>query len=107
MSNTARGCKSKIKQRVTCDSSYVVYLVTCKECKIQFVGKSRAVFKKKHSNIKREIEKNQGEFGCHYGANGNGCGYQNYSVLIIEQVQEGDDKRLANRELYWKYLLRC
>ena len=65
------------------------------------------MFKKKHSNIKREIEKNQGELGRHYGANENGRGYQNYSVLIIEQFQEGDDKRLANRELYWKYLLRC
>ena len=61
------------------------------------------MFKKKHFNIKREIEKNQGELGRHYGANENGHGDQNYSVLITEQVQEGDDKRLVKRELYWKY----
>ena len=84
-----------------------MYLATCKECKSQYVGKSKAVLKKRHSNIKSEVQKNQGELGQHYGANGNGCEYQNLSVMIIEQVQEGDDRMLANRELYWKYQLRC
>jgi hypothetical protein len=69
---TGRGYK--IRQWVACDSLYVVYLANCKQCKSQYGGKSKAVFKKRHSNIKRE--------------------------------REGNDKRLANSQLYWKYQLR-
>ena len=55
----------------------------------------------------QEIKKNTGGLGHHYGNNGKGCGYQNFEVMIIEQVQEGDTKRLADRELYWQNQLRC
>ena len=103
--NTGRGYK--IQQRVTCDSSFVVYLATCRQCKGQYVGKSTTAFKKRHSNHKREIKNNIGGLGHHYGANGRGCGYQNFEVMIIEQVHVGDSKRLADRELYWQNQLRC
>ena len=39
------------------DSSWLIYLATCKKCRGQYVGKSQTVFKKRHSNHKREINK--------------------------------------------------
>ena len=42
----------QIKQRMTCESSYVLYLATCKKCKGQYVGKSQTAFKTRHSNQK-------------------------------------------------------
>ena len=42
--------------------------------------------------------------GHHYG--GSGCGYQNVSIQIIEQVELGDDKALEKQEIYWQNQLR-
>ena len=41
----------------------------------------------------------------HYG--GNGCGYANVSVQIIDQVDEGDNIGLAEKEVYSKTNFRC
>ena len=105
--STNTGKCYKIQQRVTCTSSYVIYLGTCKKCKGQYVGKSTTIFKKRHSNHKMEIKKNIGGLGHHYGNNGKGCGYENLEIMIIEQVKEGDSKHLADRELFWQNQLRC
>ena len=48
-SSTNTGKKYKIKQNLTCDSDWLIYLVTCKRCKGQYVGKSKTVFKKRHT----------------------------------------------------------
>ena len=35
-----------------------------------------------------------------------GCGYKNFSVIIIEEVEEKTLKNLAERELFWQHQLR-
>ena len=95
----------RIKQKVNCDSSFVVYLGTCGKCGGQYVGKSQTPFKVRHSNHKQEIKKKVGGLGQHYG--GEGCGYQNLSIQIIEQVKIGDTKALEEQEIYWQNQLRC
>ena len=94
-----------IRQKLTCDSSYVIYLATCKKCGGQYVGKSTTVFKKRHSNHKMEVKKSIGGLGHHYG--GQGCGYENLSIQIIEGVEQGNQKALCNREIFWQNQLRC
>ena len=70
-----------------------VYLSTCKKCGGQYVGKSKTKFKLRHSNHKQEIKNQMGGLGNHYGGN-SGCGYDNFSVIIIEQVKfKGEVKR--------------
>ena len=78
----------KIKQKVTCDSDWVIYLGTCTKCEGQYVGKSQTSFKRRHSNHKQEVKKKVGGLGHHYGGRG-GCGYQKCSVQIIEQLNSG------------------
>ena len=102
--NTLR--KYPIKKKLNCDSSYVIYLATCKKCGGQYVGKSTTPFKKRHSNHKQEIKKEYGGLGHHYGGTG-GCGYANFAVQIIDQVEEGDKKALADKEVFWQNQLRC
>ena len=34
-------------------------------------------------------------------------GYANFSVQIIDQVEEGDKKALADKEVFWQNQLRC
>ena len=94
-----------IRKKLNCDSSYLIYLATCKQCRGQYVGKSQTPFKKRHSNHKQEIRKKIGGLGHHYG--GNGCGYENFSVQLIDQVEEGDRVALAEKEVYWQNQLRC
>ena len=101
--NTKR--KYPIRQKLNCDSSYVIYLGTCKKCGGQYVGKSQTPFKKRHSNHKQEVRKSIGGLGHHYG--GDGCGYESISIQIIEGVEQGDQKALCDREIFWQNQLRC
>ena len=101
--NTRR--KYPIKQKLDCTSDWLIYLVTCLKCKGQYVGKSKTVFKVRHSNHKQEVKKQVGGLGQHYGGGG-GCGYENFSITLIEQVREKNFEFLAKRELYWQHQLR-
>ena len=94
-----------IRQRVDCTSSWVIYLCSCKKCGGQYVGKSKTDFKRRHSNHKQEIKKEIGGLGHHYGGIG-GCGYNNISIIIIEEVKEKTMGYLAEREVFWQHQLR-
>ena len=95
-----------IQQNLTCDSTYTVYLATCKKCNGQYVGKSSQTFKKRHSGNKQEVKNRIGGLGGHYGGS-SGCGYDQFSVQIIDQVEHGDDEALAQCETFWQHQLRC
>ena len=69
------------------------------------MGKSKTPFKIRHSNHKQEIRKKIGGLGHHYGGGG-GCGYDNFSVTIIEQVRIKTMDFLAERETFWQHQLR-
>ena len=103
--STNTGKTYTIRQKVTCDSDWVIYLVTCKKCKGQYVGKSKTKFKIRHSNHKQEVKKKIGGLGHHYG-NGGPCSYQHLQVQIIEEVEHKNFEFLAERELYWQHQLR-
>ena len=94
-----------IKQKVNCDSEWVIYLITCKKCLGQYVGKSKTKFKLRHSNHKQEVKNQIGGLGSHYGGVG-GCGYNNMSIQIIEQIEHKNLKNLAMREQFWQNQLR-
>ena len=95
-----------IRQHMTCNSSYVLYLATCKKCKGQYVGKWQTSFKTRHSNHKQEIKQGRGGLGQHYGPKAN-CSYQDISIILIEQVEIGNKAMLAKREQYWQHQLRA
>ena len=103
--STATKKRYPIKQKVSCTSDWVIYLGTCSKCKGQYVGKSQTVMKLRHSNHKQEIKKVVGGLGHHYGGPG-GCGYENLTLTLIEQVEEKNMQFLAERELYWQHQLR-
>ena len=96
-----------IRKNLDCNSSFVIYLATCKRCGGQYVGKSTTPFKRRHSNHRQEIKKVYGGLGHHYGV-GKGCAYpQHFSVQLIDQVEVGNKEALAEKEVYWQNQLRC
>ena len=93
-----------IRQNLGCKSKFVIYLSTCLKCSGQYVGKSTTPFNTRHSNHRQEIKKKIGGLGNHFG--GDGCGYENVSIQIIDQVDIGDYQALAKAEVYWQNQLR-
>ena len=104
--STNTGRVYPIKQRLTCTSQYIVYLATCRKCMGQYVGKSTQQFRRRHSGHKQEVKNKIGGLGHHYGG-ARGCGYEAIQIQIIDQVEFGDDIKLAECELYWQSQLRC
>jgi len=96
----------RIRQRISCDNSFVIYLATCKKCRGQYVGKSETPFKRRHSNHKQEIKHGKGGIGQHYGPKGR-CSYKDVSIVLIEQVEVGNKVQLAKHEQYWQHQLRA
>ena len=75
-------------------------------CHGQYVGKNKTIFKLRHSNHKREIKNDIGGLGHHYHEAKGGCGYDNFTVILIEQVALKTPQFLAEREVYWQHQLR-
>ena len=104
--STNTGRRYNLQQKVSCESSFVVYLGTCLQCKGKYIGKSTQQFRRRHSGHKQEIKNVIGGLGHHYGG-ARGCGYTNISMQIIEKVNQGDHTQLAKREVYWQNEMRC
>ena len=103
--NTKR--KYPIRQKMTCRSSYIIYFIVCKNCRGNYVGKSKNEFRRRHSGHKQEITNRLGGLGQHFHpSNSLGCSYSHLEATLIEKIKEGDDAMLAERELYWQYQLR-
>ena len=105
-SSTNTGRTYKIKQKMTCDSPFVIYLVTCRKCKGQYVGKSVTPFKKRHSNHRQEVKHGKGGLGQHYGPQCR-CSKDDITIVLIEQVEVGNRLQLAKREQFWQHQLRA
>jgi hypothetical protein len=52
-------------------------------------GKTTNMFKKHHSGHEQEIKNKKGGLGHHYGG-AQGCKYENLSIQIFDQVEQGD-----------------
>ena len=95
-----------IRQKMNCDSTYVIYLGTCKRCCGQYVGKTISAFKRHHSGHKQEVKNSYGGLGHHFGGE-RGCGYTNMSFILIEKILSESREVLAEREVFWQHQLRC
>lgn len=103
--NTKR--KYQIRQKISCRTSFLIYLVFCSNCGGNYVGRSKREFRQRHSGHKQEINNRTGGLGQHFHPSNNlGCSYDHLQVTFIEKVKQGDEAMLAKQELYWQYQLR-
>ena len=86
---------------MNCQSSYIIYLVTCQKYSGQYVGKSTQAFTRRHFGHKQKVKNRIGGLGQHYGGQ-QGCGYDSLRVMIIEKVEDGNPGQLTKREIYWQ-----
>ena len=97
--------------RLDCNSSYVIYLVTCKTCKLQYVGSTTTSFRVRFNNYKqaeryynsgRQDKVLQKYFHSHFNeADHNGMGDWSYTLIDCAE----DSLSLRRKESFWQYKL--
>ena len=79
--NTKR--KYQIRQKISCRTSFLIYLVFCSNCGGNYVGRSKREFRQRHSGHKQEINNRTGGLGQHFHPSNNlGCSYDHLQVRV-------------------------
>ena len=98
-----------IRSDLNCDSNNVVYLVNCKQCKIQYVGSTSTKFRTRFNNYKSAHKRylsnkkiNQINFHSHYEQKGH-SGISDWMVTLIDKAE--DVNSLRRKEMFWQYKL--
>ena len=96
-----------ITQILSCKSKNVIYLVTCKKCKVQYVGSTSNEFKIRFRNHKSSMitKKRTCEVAIHFNKEPHALA--DFEFLVIEQLcnlsfnNNSLDDRLLTREAFW------
>merc|ERR1719234_1587656 len=99
-SNTISGIQGggkkgvKLRERFTCESSWVVLVVTCKNCKTQYVATCMVTVAKKVKQAGGALlgSKHQGH---------------NFGVSIVDRVSAGNLKELEQKKFSWASKLKA
>ena len=99
----------KVRGNLSCNSANVVYLISCKLCKDQYLGSAyKNNFKPRFRVHKSDINTGKDRCGVakHFLTKCADAGkLENIEVHLIEQVEEGDynaEGKLWYREKYWQ-----
>ena len=95
-----------IRQKLTCSSKNVIYLVTCRKCNLQYVGSTSTEFKIRFRNHNSSMlnDRRTCELAVHYNSSQHEICQRNF--IIIEQIAHFQaplhlDQPLLTREAYW------
>ncbi|XP_061103529.1 nuclear GTPase SLIP-GC-like isoform X2 [Conger conger] len=96
--SAATGNIYEIPQSLTCKTPSVIYVIQCKECKVQYVGKTSTTLQKRFKDHRSSIRKCQHRpIPDHFTKNGHRL--DDLIIYPIEQVT--GSKELSERELHW------
>ena len=84
---------------VTCDTTYVVYVISCCKCGAQYIGETKRALKKRISEHISYIEKNIEATGLHFNTRGHKLA--DMMVQVIEKVSPETKPLLEIREKFW------
>ena len=92
----------KIKQKMNCKSSNVIYCVTCKKCRGQYIGETEQEIHARQRGHLADIRSNKS--GLPYVEHFRGCGIENYTITGVEKLRNSDPHVRKAREKYYKEL---
>ena len=100
------GKKYTIHSRLSCDSKNVIYLVSCKKCRLQYIGSTTTDFRIRFRNHKSAMLTNKTtcEVAVHF--NKTSQSLDDFSFQCIDQVHAPNDSNeidrlLITKEAYW------
>ena len=101
-----RANKYTIHSRLSCDSKNVIYLVSCKKCRLQYIGSTTTDFRIRFRNHKSAMLTNKTT--CEVAVHFNKIPHilDDFSFQCIDQVQAPNnsdeiDRLLITKEAYW------
>ena len=100
------GKRYAIHSRLSCDSKNVIYLVSCKKCRLQYIGSTTTDFRIRFRNHKSAMLTNKTtcEVAVHFNKTSHIL--DDFSFQCIDQVQAPNnsdeiDRLLITKEAYW------
>ena len=100
--------KFNIYHKISCKSNYVIHLLECLLCKIQYVGKSETPFHIRLNNHRKDIKNSHAIEACKHFNNCNNVFHEYGKFMLIEQLnnikntsREVIKPRLKDRQNYW------
>lgn len=85
-----------IMEQVDCNYSDIIYLITCKQCRKQYVGQTERSLKAQTSLHIAQMNMQDSVLGKHFGSE---CGTESWRIQIIEKCSVGS---LADRRYFWQ-----
>ena len=95
----------QVRQRLSCNSTNVIYLVHCIKCNLQYVGSTTTEFKVRFRNHKSAMKTNKKtcEVAIHF--NRSPHIFSDFTFQCIDQIQintsQDTEKLLITKEAYW------
>ena len=99
---TSTGSTFTIKHHLTCKSSNVIYCVTCKKCRDQYIGETDQELHCRQRGHLSDIRNNKQ--GIPYVEHFRSCGIENYTITCVEQVRQNNSDIRKAREIFYKKL---
>ena len=93
-----------IRQNITCKSSNVIYCLTCKKCRAQYIGETEQEIHARQRGHLADIKSNQP--GLPYVKHFRECGVENYTITGVEKLRNRDPHIRKAREKYFKKLFQ-
>lgn len=96
---------------VNCQSTFVIYIIECRICRLQYVGKSETAFNLRLNNHRNHIKRgiNSCELSEHFLHNSRSHDFsKDVTITIIEQIKrsnmtiERKKEILRGREIFWQ-----
>ena len=97
----------QIYHNLNCKSKYVIYLLECTKCKIQYVGKAETEFNIRLNNHQKDVWKPDAIPASRHFSGKNHNFNTHAKFLLIEQIRhididkEKNKERLKQRENFW------
>ena len=99
------------QQRLSCNSTNVVYLVHSIKCNLQYVGSTTTEFKVRFRNHKSSMKTNKKTFEVAIHFNKTAHTFSDFTFQCIDQIRTSSnhdtDKLLITKEAYWSAQLFC
>ena len=92
-----------IRQHITCKSNNVIYLITCKRCGVQYVGKTDQKLHKRFNGTRSDIEKakedKDGPVTRHFKSGDHSVA--DIHITGFDMLPGADMIALVNKETFW------
>ncbi|XP_078579213.1 uncharacterized protein LOC144863692 [Branchiostoma floridae x Branchiostoma japonicum] len=90
----------QMKDSMTCRSTYIIYLISCNKCGLQYVGESKEELRTKFNSHIASITQNKtSALAKHFNSAGHSV--KNVRVRPIVQIESRDDQLRKDEEAFW------